>query len=105
MRSLAARVGPQYGIQTGKRIVEMKPAGRDKGAAVVEFMAEEPFRGRTPVFVGDDITDEYGFAMVNRMHGHSLKVGPGRTAARWRLRDVGTVRAWLELGRETEASA
>jgi trehalose 6-phosphate phosphatase len=99
VRSVGARIGPRYCIQTGKRVVEMKPAGKDKGAAVVEFMAEEPFRGRTPVFVGDDITDEYGFATVNRMHGHSLKVGPGRTAARWRLADVRTVRAWLELGR------
>jgi len=50
------------------------------------------------VFVGDDITDEYGFATVNRMHGHSLKVGPGRTAAQWRLRDVRTVRDGLALG-------
>src|SRR5439155_582613 len=60
MRSLAARIGSQYCVQTGKRIVEMKPAGKDKGVAVLEFMQEEPFRGRTPVFVGDDITDEYG---------------------------------------------
>jgi len=99
VRSVAARIGSQYCIQTGKRVVEMKPAGKDKGAAVAEFMAEEPFRGRTPVFVGDDITDEYGFATVNRLHGHSLKVGPGRTTARWRLADVRTVRAWLELDR------
>jgi trehalose 6-phosphate phosphatase len=103
-RSLAVRLGPQYAIQTGKRVVEMKPAGKDKGAAVVEFMAEDPFRGRTPVFVGDDRTDEYGFATVNRMHGHSLKVGPGRTAARWRLPDVQTVRAWLALGRRESAA-
>jgi trehalose 6-phosphate phosphatase len=87
-----------YAIQKGKRIVELKPAGRDKGVAVVEFMVEEPFRGRTPVFVGDDITDEYGFATVNRLRGHSVKVGAGRTAARWRLRDVRAVRQWLERG-------
>ncbi len=95
MRSLATRVGTQYCVQAGKRIVELKPAGRDKGMAVQEFMQEEPFRGRTPVFVGDDSTDEYGFATVNRLHGHSVKVGPGRTVARWRLKDVRAVRAWL----------
>src|SRR3989441_2411274 len=95
VRSLATRLGPQYCVPTGKRIVEMKPAGKNKGVAVQEFMQEEPFRGRTPVFVGDDSTDEYGFAMVNRLHGHSIKVGPGRTAARWRLRDVRAVHAWL----------
>jgi trehalose 6-phosphate phosphatase len=47
------------------------------------------------VFIGDDTTDEYGFATVNRLHGHSVKVGPGRTVAHWRLRDVDAVRAWL----------
>ena len=97
-RALVAQAGTQYCIQAGKRVVEIKPAGKDKGVAVEEFMQEEPFRGRTPVFVGDDITDEYGFATVNRLHGHSIKVGPGRTAARWRLRDVQAVRAWLQRG-------
>ena len=96
VRSLLPRLGRQYRIQTGKRVVEMKPAGRDKGAAVLEFMQEPPFRGRTPVFVGDDISDEYGFATVNRLRGYSVKVGPGQTSARWRLPDVRAVRAWLE---------
>jgi trehalose 6-phosphate phosphatase len=95
VRSLAPRLGGQYCIQRGKRIVELKPAGKDKGAAVLEFMEEPPFKGRTAVFVGDDLTDEYGFATVNRLGGHSIKVGPGRTAARFRLRDVASVRAWL----------
>jgi trehalose 6-phosphate phosphatase len=96
VRSLLPRVGSEYCIQRGKRIVELKPAGKDKGAAVLEFMREEPFRGRTAVFVGDDLTDEYGFATVNRLHGHSVKVGPGRTAAQFRLRNVAAVRAWLQ---------
>lgn len=95
VRSLAPRLGSQYCIQKGKRIVELKPAGKDKGAAVLEFMEEPPFKGRTAVFVGDDLTDEYGFATVNRLHGYSVKVGKGRTAARFRLRDVAAVRAWL----------
>ena len=94
-RSLLPRLGRHYGIQTGKRVIEMKPAGKDKGVAVREFMREAPFRGRTAVFVGDDATDEYGFAIVNRLHGHSIKVGSGQTAARWRLRDVKAVQAWL----------
>ncbi len=101
VRSLLAPGEPAYSIQTGKRIVELKPAGRDKGVAVVEFMQEEPFRGRTPVFVGDDVTDEYGFVTVNRLQGHSVKVGPGRTAARWHLRDVRAVQQWLERGLNT----
>lgn len=88
----------QFTVLTGKRVVELKPAGRDKGVAVREYMAEPPFRGRTAVFVGDDATDEYGFAVVNRMHGHSIKVGLGRTVAHWRLRDVRAVQKWLSAG-------
>jgi trehalose 6-phosphate phosphatase len=95
IRSLAQSLGPEFRIQPGKRIVEVKPAGKDKGVALVEFMAEEPFRGRTPVFVGDDLTDEYGFEAVNRLGGHSIKVGAGRTVARWRLPHVRAVREWL----------
>lgn len=98
LRSLQADVGAAYCVLLGKRVVELKPAGRDKGIAVREFMAEDPFRGRVPVFVGDDVTDEFGFATVNRLHGLSVKVGPGPTVARWRLRGVRSVRAWLARG-------
>lgn len=94
-RSLLRRVGAQYCIQTGKRVVEMKPTGKDKGVAVLEFMREAPFEGRRPVFVGDDATDEYGFATVNRLRGYSIKVGRGPTAARWRLPNVEAVQRWL----------
>jgi len=94
-RLAAAQAGPQYMVLPGKRIVEIKPSGRDKGVAVREFMEEPPFRGRVPVFVGDDITDEHGFEMVNALGGASIKVGAGETLARWHLRDVRAVRAWL----------
>ena len=95
VRSVLPRLGQEYCLQRGKRIVEVKPAGKDKGAAVLEFMAEAPFRGRTAVFLGDDLTDEYGFATVNRLKGYAIKVGPGPTAARFRFRTVAAVRAWL----------
>lgn len=97
-RSLVRRLGAGYCIQSGKRVVEIRPTGKDKGKAVQEFMTEFPFQGRTPVFIGDDLTDEYAFRMVNRLGGHSVKVGAGPTAARWRLRDVAAVRGWLERG-------
>ncbi|MBI4289965.1 MAG: trehalose-phosphatase [Betaproteobacteria bacterium] len=96
MRTLQVQAGPEYCLQSGKRVVEVKPAGSNKGYAIGEFMREPPFRGRTPVFVGDDITDEYGFETVNRLGGHSVKVGPGPTSARWRLPSVQAVRQWLE---------
>jgi trehalose 6-phosphate phosphatase len=96
--ALLPRLGSRYCIQSGKSVVELKPAGKDKGVAIQEFMQEQPFQGRTPVFVGDDATDEFGFAMVNRLQGYSVKVGAGATVAGFRLQDVGLVRAWLERG-------
>ncbi|MEP7325465.1 MAG: trehalose-phosphatase [Gemmatimonadota bacterium] len=94
-RSLLPRLGAQYGLQAGKYVVELKPRGKDKGVAVREFMAETPFRGRTPVFIGDDATDEFGFAVVNRLYGYSIKVGRGPTAAHWHLANVEAVQRWL----------
>jgi trehalose 6-phosphate phosphatase len=94
-RSMLPEAGSEFCIQRGKYLVEMRPAGKDKGAAIVDFLNEDPFQGRTAVFVGDDATDEFGFATVNRLGGYSIKVGPGRTAARWRLPNVPAVRAWL----------
>lgn len=96
-RLLAGWVAAADGLQLqkGKRVLEIKPTGFDKGSAIAEFMAEAPFRGRAPVFIGDDVTDEHGFARVNLLDGHSIKVGAGRTAARYRLPDVAAVRGWL----------
>lgn len=91
----AKALGDWVEVQGGKMVVELKPAGRNKGSAIEEFMREPPFAGRLPVFVGDDLTDEYGFQVVNRLGGHSIKVGPEPTVATWRTRDPRSVRAWL----------
>ena len=95
MRALAAGLGDAFELQTGKFVVEIKPSGKDKGNAIAEFSAEPPFAGRRPVFIGDDLTDEPGFRVVNWAGGHTVKVGPGITRARWRLPDVCAVRNWL----------
>jgi len=95
MRAIAARLGDAFELQTGKFVVEIKPSGKDKGGAIAEFAAESPFADRRPVFIGDDLTDEPGFEVVNRIGGHSIKVGPGITRARWRLFDATAVRRWL----------
>lgn len=93
--AVAVELGEEFELMHGKMVIEIKPGGRNKGAAIEEFLGEAPFRGRLPVFVGDDVTDEYGFAVVNRLGGHSVKVGPGASAARWRLADASAVRDWL----------
>ena len=95
VRSLGEDLGDEYAIQVGKYVVELRPAGTDKGEAIRAFMEEAPFAGRTPVFIGDDVTDEHGFAVVNDMDGYSVKVGEGATIAPWRLSDVRAVERWL----------
>lgn len=84
-----------YSLQPGKLLIEVKPHEFDKGTAINDFMAETPFAGRLPVFIGDDLTDEDGFASVERLGGWTVKVGGGRTRAQYRLPDVGAVIRWL----------
>jgi len=95
MSRLATSASAGLEVQRGKRVAEIKPAGFDKGTAVTDYLAEPPFMGRRPVFIGDDLNDEHGFAEVNRLDGISIKVGKGASCARFRLPDVAAVRLWL----------
>lgn len=96
MRDIVSRVGDDLELQRGKMVVELRPAGATKAEAVAAFLAEAPFAGRLPIFMGDDLTDEPAFELVNRLGGLSVVVGATRpSAARTRLPDVMTVRDWL----------
>jgi trehalose 6-phosphate phosphatase len=95
MARLAAAANAGLEVQRGRRVAEIKPAGVDKGAAVAAYLTEPPFARRRPVFIGDDLNDEHGFAEVNRLDGISIKVGKGTSCARYRLADVAAVRRWL----------
>ncbi|MHB1312139.1 MAG: trehalose-phosphatase [Gemmatimonadaceae bacterium] len=99
MRALQRRLGAGFTVQGGKRLVELVPSGIDKGRAIRAFLMEPPFVGRLPVFLGDDVSDEPAFATVDALDGHSVKVGPGPSAARWRLASVTAVREWLPAPR------
>lgn len=85
-------------IQHGKMVAEVKPAGCHKGKAIEALMATPPFAGRTPLFMGDDLTDEYGFETVNRRGGVSVKIGDtdDTTTAIHRLMDTSAVRDFLD---------
>lgn len=95
MQQLADAADAGLEVQRGKRVAEVKPSGIDKGTAVAEYLRESPFRGKRPVFIGDDLNDEHGFAEVNRLGGITIKVGKGPSCARFRLTDVAAVRRWL----------
>jgi len=87
---------PEFKLQPGKCVFELKPAAASKGEAVARFMELRPFAGCLPVFVGDDRTDEEGFAVVNARGGLSVKVGEGETVAKARLPSVESVARWLQ---------
>ena len=93
--TVAHMLGSDFELQSGKMVFEIKPRGHDKGAAITAFMQEAPFMGRVPVFIGDDLTDEFSFEAVNRLGGHSIKVGFGESAATWRPSDTASVLDWL----------
>jgi trehalose 6-phosphate phosphatase len=81
--------------------VDIKPAGVSKGSAIEQLMRAPAFRTRIPVFLGDDLTDEYGFAAVDRLGGEAIRVGDGGpTRARYRIAGPAEVRDWLNATAE-----
>ena len=83
----------------GKCVFEVKPRGAHKGQAILDFMTQAPFAGRMPVFVGDDVTDEAGFAAVQSLGGWGIKVGEGPTMAQHRCMTPAALRGWLSAAR------
>jgi trehalose 6-phosphate phosphatase len=97
-RLLGEELAAEFGLcfQQGKMVVELRPGGEDKGTAIRRWMEHAPMRGTRPVFLGDDITDEAGFAAVRDLGGAGILVGaPRPTAATYRLASPAAARAWL----------
>ncbi len=87
----AAAGAPELSVLSGSMVIEARAAGVDKGVALRDFMREQPFTGRTPIFIGDDRTDEDGFRAAQELGGFGVKVGAGDTAAHYRIDRTGDV--------------
>ncbi len=89
-------VPSDFAIRLGKCVVEICPRHLNKGSALLQMMERRPFRGRTPIYAGDDSTDEDAFDVVNRLGGISVRIGDDApSAATFRLPDPARLRGWL----------
>ena len=94
--ALASKHG--WHVQRGKCVVELIAGGADKGTALEALMQEPEFEACVPVFIGDDLTDEAGFASASRLGGFGILVGKrDETGATYALPAVSHVHSWLEL--------
>jgi trehalose 6-phosphate phosphatase len=94
LRAIAARLGADFHVLEGRRVLELKPVAATKARAIEEFLAEAPFAGRLPIFIGDDVTDLDGFAAVEAAGGVSIAVGD-RVEAMMRVASPRDVRVLL----------
>lgn len=94
--ALAQQHAADLHLQHGHAMIELRVAGVDKGTALAMLMERAPFAGYRPLFFGDDVTDETGFAVAARLGGHGVLVGAVRdTRASYALPDPAAVNAWL----------
>ena len=85
-----------FELKAGKYVFELVPKGANKGSAIQQIIQQYHLTDHYPMFIGDDLTDEAGFKVINALHGCSIKVGPGQTLARYRLDNVSQVQAFLK---------
>ena len=79
---------PDFTLLPARMAWEVVPRGATKGTAVAALMMRAPFRGRAPVFIGDDATDEAGMAAARAAGGHGLRLQE-------RFGTPAALRAWL----------
>ena len=92
VRALVSEDHPWFRLIPAREAVEIGPRATSKGQAVERLMTQPPFRGRRPIFIGDDFTDEAGMDAARRFGGEGLRVAEVFGG------DPAAVRAWLLRG-------
>jgi trehalose 6-phosphate phosphatase len=94
-------------VLPGKCVCEIKHSGFNKATGVVELMTHEPFKGRRPIFIGDDVTDESVFAIMPDFGGFAFSVGRRAQGVAGHFDEPRDVREWLAhlLDDETSKAA
>ena len=84
-----------YKAQHGKMVIELKPEHANKGIALSRLMQQPEFKGRMPIMIGDDTTDEDAMRVAKKLNGFGIKVGEGQTCADFKFNDPDMVWDWL----------
>jgi trehalose 6-phosphate phosphatase len=92
-------------LMPGKCVYEIKHSGFNKATGVLELMAHEPFRGRRPIFIGDDVTDESVFALMPDLGGLAFSVGRRAMGVADHFDEPRDVRQWLARLLDNESAA
>lgn len=96
IQAAIAENGEDMEMLQAQMAFDIKRRSANKGHAVAWFMSRPPFRGRVPVFIGDDLTDEDGFDAVTARAGHAVQVGTARACvAPWHAATPSDLRLWL----------
>jgi trehalose 6-phosphate phosphatase len=92
-------------VLPGKCVCEIKHSGFTKATGVLELMAHEPFKGRRPIFIGDDVTDEAVFGIMPDLGGLAFSVGRRAAGVADHFDEPRDVREWLAHLLDDEAAA
>jgi trehalose 6-phosphate phosphatase len=92
-------------VLPGKCVCEIKHSGFNKATGVLELMTHEPFKGRRPIFIGDDVTDEAVFGIMPDLGGLAFSVGRRAMGVADHFDEPRDVREWLAHLLDDEAAA
>lgn len=91
---------PDLRLNSGKCVYELILKNASKGSAIQKIYQHFALQSSIPIFLGDDLTDESGFDVINQLNGISIKVGDGETQAKFRIKDINEVTEFIHLFKE-----